>query len=151
MPVLFGHPNLHSIARKDGFPSYNDVIAELEDVTVPVKVVLEVYNADNAIGGTTEYTNSANDGQCYRAGNACPEAHLVCDPSYCEIDVWKQIIADFKAASDQVTVLGSVGPSTSTATYDLLDMDGFYFVGTDVEADYEGTTVSALGEPLFGG
>ena len=45
-PILFGGPNLNSIALKDGNPSYFDVMSELEGVSVPVKVVLEVYNSD---------------------------------------------------------------------------------------------------------
>ena len=73
MPVLFGGPNLNSIALFAGNPSYNDVISELEGVTVPVKVVLEVFNAEKKT-----YTDSGVEGQCYRAGNPCPEAHVVC-------------------------------------------------------------------------
>merc|ERR1719506_1710298 len=116
MPILFGGPNLNSIALKDGNPSYLDAISELSGVTVPVKVVLEIFNA-----GTKSYTDSASDGQCYKAGNACPEAHLVCKAEYCEIDVWKKIIADFKAASTgYVTVLGSISPGASVADYDGL-------------------------------
>merc|ERR1719324_1002427 len=141
-PILFGGPNLNSIALKDGFPSYLDVIAELSGTTVPTKIVLEIFNA-----GTTTYTDSAVDGQCYKAGNACPEAHAVCDASYCEMDVWKSLIADFKAAGT-VTVLGSVDASTTTSQYSDLAMDGFYFTDA-VEAGYDGTSVLALGAPLF--
>jgi hypothetical protein len=109
MPVLYGHPNLHSIALKDGFPSYDTVISELSGTTVEVKVVLEIFSET-----TKTYTDSATDSQCYKAGNACPEAHLVCKAEYCEIDVWKSIIADLQAASPgKVTVLGSVGAATS--------------------------------------
>jgi len=142
MPILFGGPNLNSIALKDGNPSYLDVISELSGVTVPVKVVLEIFNA-----GTKSYTDSASDGQCYKAGNACPEAHLVCKAEYCEMDVWKSLIASFKAAGT-VTVLGSVDASTTTSEYDGLAMDGFYFTDA-VDSTYTGTTVSALGSPLF--
>merc|ERR1719472_101900 len=119
MPILFGGPNLNSIALKAGLPSYDDVIAELSGVQVPVKVVLEIFNADK-----TSYTSSSVDGVCYKAGNKCPEAHAVCRAEYCEIDVWAQIIADFKAASPgKVTVLGSVDASTSTSQYSMLSMD----------------------------
>merc|ERR1719359_128583 len=153
MPVLFGHPNLHSIALKDGFPSYDDVITELSGVTVPVKVVLEIYNAGNAISEGSTYTDStagAGYTKCYKAGNACPESHAVCKSEYCEIDVWKQIIAEFKAASTgKVTVLGSIDATTTTSMYNGLGVDGFYFVGTAVEAGYTGTSVSAIGTPLF--
>jgi hypothetical protein len=145
MPILFGGPNLNSIALKGGLPSYDAAAAELASVSVPVKVVLEVFNKDK-----TSYTSSAADTQCYKAGNSCPEAHSVCDPSYCEMDVWAKIIADFKAASTQVTVLGSVGEGVTTASYSDLSLDGFYFTDAVVpEAGYTGTSVVALGSPLF--
>ena len=78
MPILFGGPNVNSIALRAGFPSYLDVISELQGVSVPVKVVLEVFNADKKT-----YTDSAEAGQCYKAGKTCPEAHVVCKPEYC--------------------------------------------------------------------
>jgi hypothetical protein len=66
------------------------------------------------------------------------------------MDVWAKIIADFKAASPgKVTVLGSIGAGTATSQYSTLDMDGFYFVGVEVEASYTGTSVAAIGAPLF--
>jgi hypothetical protein len=136
MPILFGGPNLNSIALKDGFPSYDAAIAELAGSTVPVKVVLEVFNA-----AKTTYTSSAVDTQCYKAGNACPEAHVVCEPEYCEMDVWAKIIADFKAAAPGVTVLGSVGTGTTVSSYDDLAMDGFYFVDGETP-DNSAMTVS---------
>ena len=62
MPVLFGGPNLNSIALFAGNPSYNDVISELEGVTVPVKVVLEIFSAS-----LTSYTDSTESyGVCYK-------------------------------------------------------------------------------------
>jgi len=143
MPVLFGGPNLNSIAAPDDAPNYEDVISELDGVSVPVKVVLEIFNADK-----TSYTDSTNtDGVysvCYKAGNACPEGHLVCQASYCEMDVWKSIIADFKAAGT-VTVLGSVDSAATQALYAGLDLDGFYFTTAAVPAGYTGTSVLALG------
>jgi hypothetical protein len=141
-PILFGGPNLNSIALKAGFASYDDAIAELSGATVPVKVVLEIFSS-----GAT-YTSSSVDTQCYKAGNSCPEAHAVCDPTYCEMDVWASIIADFKAASSTVEVLGSVGTGVTPASYSALSMDGFYF--TDgVAPSGTGTKVVALGSPLF--
>jgi hypothetical protein len=117
-----------------------DVISELQGVSVPVKVVLEVFNAE-----TKTYTDSAVDAQCYKAGNSCPEAHVVCKPEYCEMDVWKTIIADFKAASPgKVSVLGSVGVGTTSSEYFGLAVDGIYFVGTDTVS-----TVAKEGEYLF--
>ena len=66
MPILFGGPNLNSIALLAGSPSYLDVISELTDVTVPVKVVLEIFPI-TAIG-KDRYTDSRDDTQCYRVG-----------------------------------------------------------------------------------
>jgi hypothetical protein len=136
MPVLFGGPNLNSaVALRAGAPSYDDVIAELSSVSVPVKVILEIFNA-----GKTSYTDSANEVMCYKAGNACPEKHFVCNADYCEMDVWKALIAGFKSASPgMVTVLGSLDASTSFTAYDDLNMDGFYIVG---EADIPSSTPS---------
>ena len=54
---------MNSIALKAGNPSYDDVIAELTGTTVPTKIVLEIFNA-----GTTTYTDSLVDGQCYKVG-----------------------------------------------------------------------------------
>jgi len=158
MPILFGGPNLNSIALLAGNPSYLDVISELSGVTVPVKVVLEIFNKDKKT-----YTDSKVDGVCYKAGNTCPEAHLVCKAEYCEMDVWKSLIASFKAAGS-VTVLGAVGASTTTSEYATLAtagvgwtgagsggaaVDGFYFTGDAVEDGFDGTSVLALGSPLF--
>merc|ERR1719353_967240 len=113
MPVLFGHPNLHTITLSAGMPSYDDVIAELSGVSVPVKVVLEIFTEEK-----TSYTTSANGAVCYKAGNACPEAHQVCKPEFCEMQVWATIIADFKAASPgMVTVFGAVGAGVTVAAY----------------------------------
>ena len=142
MPILFGGPNLNSIAAPAGASNYLDVIAELSGVTVPVKVVLEIFS-----GSLTSYTDSAESyGVCYKAGNACPEGHLVCKAEYCEMDVWKQLIADFKAAGS-VTVLGSVDSAATLALYAGLDLDGFYYTGEILAG--AGTKVAALGSPLF--
>jgi hypothetical protein len=169
MPVLFGHPNLHkkSIALREGFADYDAIIADLKDVSVPVKVVLEIYNAQHAImGNGRRYTDSADDGQCYKAGTDCPENHFVCKPEYCEIDVWRKIIGDFKRASTKVEVLGSINSGTTTTMYTdvfkvacntksnvaCIALDGFYFAqGESVPAGLgDGlTTVSVTGQPLF--
>jgi hypothetical protein len=155
-PILFGGPNTNSIAPLAGASNYNDVIAELAGTKLDVKVVLEIYPSSSTGGGA--WTDSANDGVCYRAGTPCPEAHLVCKAEFCEIDVWKQIIADFQAASPSVTVLGSVAPGASVSDYDGLGVDGFYFLNTDgvvgavptIQTVGDGqVTVSALGAPLF--
>merc|ERR1719409_880083 len=85
------------------------------------------------------------------------------------MDVWKMLIASFQAAGSStcgdggdegcVTVLGAVdSPDTTTSEYDTLDtagaepaapVDGFYFTGDAVEAEFDGTSVLALGSPLF--
>merc|ERR1719375_244455 len=147
MPVFFGGPNTATSSKSlvvGSAEDYDAVVAELTGTTVPVMVVLEIFTATK-----TSYTDSTVEGVCYKAGNPCPEAHSVCEASHCEIDVWKAIIANFKAASPGfVTVLGSIDASTTTSQYDGLGVDGFYFL-TEVEAGYTGTSVVALGAPLF--
>ena len=64
---------MNSVALRVGLPSYDDAIADLSGVSVPVQVVLEIFNAEKK-----SYTSSALDGQCYKAGPACPENHAVC-------------------------------------------------------------------------
>ena len=99
---------------------------------------------------------------------------MVCKPEYCEMDVWKMIIASFKAAGSStcgdggdegcVTVLGAVDqPGTTTSEYATLGtagvgwtgagadgaaVDGFYFTDA-VPEGFSGTSVLALGSPLF--
>ena len=159
MPILFGGPNLNSIALLAGNPSYLDVISELEGVTVPVKVVLEIFNA-----GKKSYTDSNVDSQCYRAGNTCPEAHLVCKPEFCEMDVWKSLIASLKAAGSStcgaggdeacVTVLGVVGAGITKSDFDALSVSGKGWENTlcpDTSTLCNGNTqLGAAGAPLDG-
>jgi hypothetical protein len=159
MPLLFGGPNLNSVAHIDSvrLPSYYDVIAELSGVSVPVKVVLEIFSVHK-----TNYTSSALDSQCFKAGPACPQGYRVCKAEYCEMDVWAAIIDGFKAASPgMVTVLGSVDSSTMISAYDDLDVDGFYYVGVNQSikpkpyspfsptSDPTRVSVAAIGTPLF--
>ena len=50
---------------------------------------------------------------------------MVCKPEYCEMDVWKMLIASFRAASPgKVTVLGAVDADTTASEYDTLGTDG---------------------------
>ena len=51
---------------------------------------------------------------------------MVCKPEYCEMDVWKMIIASFQAASTpgMVTVLGAVDADTTASEYDTLGTAG---------------------------
>jgi hypothetical protein len=162
MPILFGGPNTNSIALRANSPSYVDVIRELDGVTVPVKVVLEIFSTITVNGASEKrtYTDSNTDTQCYRAGTTCPEKHFVCKPEFCEMDVWKSLIASFKAAGSStcgdggdegcVTVLGAVGASTTTSEYATLGtagvgwtgagsggaaVDGFYFMCEEKDSD----------------
>ena len=91
---------------------------------------------------------------CYKAGNACPESHIVCAAEFCELDTWLQIIADLKDASPgYVAVLGSVDADTTPDSYSQLPMDGFFFSdpnGLYTSLSYDvGFSIVALGEPLF--
>ena len=53
---------------------------------------------------------------------------MVCKAEYCEMDVWKSLIASFKAAGS-VTVLGAVGASTTTSEYATLGTAGVGWTG----------------------
>ena len=88
MPILFGGPNLNSIALLAGNPSYLDVVSELTGVTVPVKVVLEIFT----VGGDSKkrtYTDSINDDQCYKVGSKFAKrvSHIVHGIAGC-LDSW---------------------------------------------------------------
>ena len=74
---------------------------------------------------------------------------MVCKPEYCEMDVWKMIIASFKAASTgMVTVLGAVdAPDTTTSEYDTLGTAG---VG-HTAAGSTGAPVDGFSRLLIGG
>ena len=91
IPAFYGQPRLN-------LNTYSDLISELTDVAVQVKVVLEIFSKD--LKTWTSSTNFASTyTMCYRAGNACPESHIVCAAEFCELDTWLQIIADLKDAS----------------------------------------------------
>jgi hypothetical protein len=149
LPALYGHPFLDG-----GEAKYAKLISDLTNIpNVKVYVVLEVFHA-----GKNDWTSSAHSyGSCYKVGNACPERHFVCKPEYCEIDRFAKIIADLKAASPSVYVLGSVGTTTSFREYTEagLEVDGAYF--SDPEAVRRSLRVAGevpfsvvvLGTPLF--
>jgi hypothetical protein len=163
IPAYFGHPALN-------LQMYKDLAAEIFDAggaELPVKVVLEIFDADTKLytmseepySAKTEHPKFGTDySKCYKSGNACPEGHSVCRKDYCELDRWEQIIEMFQALPG-VTVLGAVGESTTTSEYDILDapVDGFFFsVNATIEDKYAMDsyyyyidTVYALGEPLF--
>ena len=101
-----GDPNIYYQDHMNIASDLKDAIAEVTD-GVDVKVVLPIHVCpdpsdcpDGAASRT--WTSAAVDTTCYKSGNACPEAHSVCDPSYCSIERWNEIIADLKNAGAQV-------------------------------------------------
>merc|ERR1719311_1157938 len=76
---------------------------------MPVKVILQMFGPDFEI-----WTKSDVDGYCYKAGTVCPDAcpgsscPAVCKAEHCIYDRWVALIADIKAASSDVTILGFV-------------------------------------------
>ena len=74
---------------------------------------------------------------------------MVCKPEYCEMDVWKMIIASFQAASTpgMVTVLGAVDADTTASEYDTLGTAG---VG-HTAAGSPGAPVDGFSRLLMGG
>ena len=75
----------------------------LAQTPVPTKVILSIHTTDS-----DAWTHSGQAGAeystRYKAGEACPEQHMVCDATYCEIDRWNEIIAKIKEVTNiQVT------------------------------------------------
>jgi len=189
MPVFFGGPNTASIAMKkkagtteDVAENYLTVVSELSNSPVKVMVVLDIFAKDGEltafnVGEKDKYTDSENnDGtytMCYKAGNACPEGHSVCDASYCEMQVWKRIIKDFQDAGTDITdikVLGLVDDPAAFAKYEVeqargLGLNGYFYkvLGTSTSTTAKIATVETmhktatgtmtsvmnLGQPLF--
>jgi hypothetical protein len=146
IPAFYGQPRLN-------LNTYSDLISELTDVAVQVKVVLEIFS--KKVKTWTSSTNFASTyTKCYKAGNPCPESHIVCAAEYCELDTWLQIIADLKDASPgYVAVVGAVDADTTPDSYSQLPMDGFFYsdptdLYTSLSYDVPFSIV-ALGEPLF--
>jgi hypothetical protein len=162
IPVWFENPSLNHAM-------YERMIQDLHGTTTPTQVAIKIFTAEqcteercwtrdvgapggiwtdsldheshkDASGWQTDYYTS-----CYRAGNPCPEDHSVCKPEYCLMDRFRQIIADFKAASPgKINVIGvvdvgdehetgdwetavSVIPEYRTKLTDASALDGFYF------------------------
>ena len=97
-----GDPNIYYQDHMNIASDLKDAIAEVTD-GVDVKVVLPIHVCpdpsdcpDGAASRT--WTSAAVDTTCYKSGNACPEAHSVCDPSYCSIERWNEIIVELKKA-----------------------------------------------------
>ena len=84
-----GDPNIY-------YQDHKNIASDLKAAGVDenFKVVLPIH-VDSRVGS---WTSAAEDTQCYKSGNACPEAHSVCDPSYCSIERWNEIIAELKKA-----------------------------------------------------
>jgi hypothetical protein len=156
IPALYGNPG-----QPATYNLYNDLIRDLTGVEVAVKVILEAFNSDiKTWTSSTNFADTPPPGglvytKCYRAGNPCPEGHVVCDETYCELDRWQEIIAGLQAASPGfVTVLGSVDAGTTTSEYDQLDVDGFYFSDPEVNVTSDDVadspfSVVGIGAPLF--
>lgn len=146
MPIEFGHPNLN-------IDKYDKVILELQNVKVPIMVVLEIFRKDvktwtSSVNFADKYT------KCYEAGNPCPEGHSVCKSSHCELDKWQDIVKRLKDASPEklITVLGAVDAKTTPSEYDQIDVDGFYFSDPDdveTSISYDVFKVVAIAKPLF--
>jgi len=189
MPVFFGGPNTASIAMKkkkgtteDVPENYLTVVSELSNSPVKVMVVLDIFAKDGEEtdfneGEEDKYTDAENNGgkytMCYKAGNACPEGHSVCDASYCEMQVWKRIIKDFQDAGTDIKVLGLVDDAAAFAKYEVeqkrtvngLGLNGYFYkvLGTSTSttakiATFQAlhktatgtmTSVMLLGQPLF--
>jgi hypothetical protein len=148
MPLFFGGPNTASIAieKKNNVPvdeNYETVITELSGTTVPVIVVLDIFNrngkpSDFKNVDTNKYTDSEATSSrsvvtpyemCYKAGNACPEKHSVCKKEFCEIDVWRTLITKFKDQGDHIKVFGAVDSEDALKLYqqENLGLDGYFF------------------------
>ena len=73
------------------FPRFIKLADTLAQTPVPTKVILSIHTT-----GSDAWTHSGQTGAaysiCYKAGEACPLNHQVCDATYCEIDRWNQII-----------------------------------------------------------
>jgi hypothetical protein len=162
IPAYYGSP-FHQKA------TYDLLISELTDVTVPVKVILKMFGPSM---DTLTSSATATHG-CFAAGNECPALYTACAPENCLIDRYKKLITDLKGASSTVSVLAFVetkatGVARTTADidvdiaeYDAVgSFDGFYFheVGggagplaqvATIAGTVTGFKVMGLGEPLF--
>jgi hypothetical protein len=105
IPAYFGHPY-------NNRESYELLISELAGVTVPVKVILQMFGPDIEI-----WTKGAEDADgnptvtCYPAGTLCPTASPLpsaCKADNCIYNRWVTLISDIKAAAADVTILGFV-------------------------------------------
>jgi hypothetical protein len=161
IPAFYGHPNLN-------LPKYEELAVEVSKTTVPVRVVLEIFDekiksVDYTASEEEETSKKTSKGgkysSCYEAGNACPEDHKVCKPEYCEMNRWEYIIAELRK-NDLVEVLGAVGAGTTSAEYAILDekVNGFFYkedgepddiAADSVLPDTTPSTVYVLGEPLL--
>jgi hypothetical protein len=109
------------------------------------KVVLSIFTPWVTTEPWTVSGNQAENGytQCYPAGRACPLNHGNCDPKYCKIDRWNEIIAFIRDESNlgNIQVLGLLETKNEDGTprtaqeisKDIMDyqsltpVDGFYF------------------------
>ena len=103
-----GDPNIY-------YQDHLDVAATLTDAIpaagMDVKVVLPIFvTTRRDANGDQSWTSSAVHTTCYKSGNACPEAHSVCSPTYCSIDRWNEIIGELHDAGAKVLGLIFVSP-----------------------------------------
>merc|ERR1719305_594314 len=126
-----GDPNIYYQDHMNIASDLKDAIAGVTD-GVDVKVVLPIHVCpdpsdcpDGAASRT--WTSAAVDTTCYKSGNACPEAHSVCSPTYCSIERWNEIIGKLHDAGAKV--LGLIDSGKYIADYKSLTsaVDGFYF------------------------
>jgi hypothetical protein len=138
-----GDPNIYYQDHKNVASDLTAAIAGVPGGVMDVKVVLPIHTVNSTSrsqgesatsAGLVGWTSAANNVQCYKSGNACPEAHSVCDPSYCSIERWNEIILELKNAGAQV--LGLIDAGKHVKKYvDLTPVDGYYFGDGSITMD----------------
>jgi len=124
IPAFYENPALNQAM-------YYKTIGDLQGTTSPTTVAIRIFTqndeedqikpggfwTDSLAPETHKYASAFRTDyytSCYRAGTPCPEDHAVCKPEYCHVDRFRQIIADMKAASPWVNVLGVIDVSRTT-------------------------------------
>ena len=114
-----GDPNIY-------YQDHKNIASDLTAAGVDenFKVVLPIH-VDSRVGS---WTSVAEDTQCYKSGNACPEAHSVCDPSYCSIERWNEIILELQNAGAKVLglIFASPRPHVSLQVVGLLGSPQYF-------------------------
>jgi hypothetical protein len=130
-----GDPNIY-------YQDHLDVAATLK-AAIPaagmdVKVVLPIFVTTRRDANGQNWTSAAVHTTCYKSGNACPEAHSVCSPTYCSIERWNEIIGKLHDAGAKV--LGLIDSGKYIADYKSLTsaVDGFYFGDDSITMEQKG-------------